>query len=151
VEGIKGQRLIKVHTKDGLTRSFDMLNEADISACESFLNNKATSVEISGMAIHHRKVMHTFPMPKKFRSIQFTAKLVIGDSGKYKGKRIGEYIACQADDIRITLLVYYTNNMSRVDVAKVGKQRYSPRPKEKSLSTVSDLPGFDEAKKAVGQ
>ena len=134
-----------------MTRSFDLTDDRDAEMCAAFLGNQESSAEISGMAIHHRKVMHTFPMPKKFRSIQFTARLVVGDSGKYNGKRIGEYIACQADDVRITLLVYYTNNMSRVDVAKIGKPRFSPQPKTQSLSFMCDAPGFEAIKKAVGQ
>jgi len=140
--------LIKVHIKDGVTQSFDMEVAGRIQACEVYLKEQAA--QISGMAIHHRKVMHTFPIPKKFKAIRFGAKMVVGDSGKYKGKRIGEYISCQADDIRITLLVYYTNNMARVDVVKVGKPRYSPDSKPQSLSSINDIPGFGEAKKAVG-
>lgn len=144
--------MIKVHTSDGLTKSFDLTCRMDAECWDQFSTDKAFTKEITGMAILRRSVMYTFPLPRRFKSISFGAKLIIGDSDKNQGKVIGEYLYCLADDIKVSLLVYHTNKLSRVDVVKVGKPRYHHKTKFKkpeALGSLSDAKGFEDLKRVA--
>jgi len=66
-------------------------------------------------------------MPKRFRRIDVKAELIrVQKDGEMR--EIGERIICQADDVQISLIVYYGNRpkMARIDVKKIGKKRFTP-------------------------
>lgn len=83
---------------------------------------------VTGIGVLYNKHWHTLPFPKKFNHIQYNAELVQINKGGVVVD-VGERIICQADDIQINLMVYFGHRpkMARVDVKKIGKQRFSPK------------------------
>lgn len=140
--------MIKVNTKDSLTHSFDLTVEAEWAEWERKMADPEFIKNISGMAIYRDQVLHAMPLPRRFKSVKYEAGLVYGSKGSHRDKLIGESLSCHADGLLITLLVYHTNKAVRVDIMKLGKQRFAPT--HTPTSKVGDAQGFQEAKEAVG-
>lgn len=117
--------LIKVNRNDGKTLSFDLSDEE--GALASSLNNNKFMETITGIGCLHNTFWHTLTKPKKFKNVRYSVeKVKQNKSGIVKD--IGEKIICQADDVQLSVLVYYNirPKMARIEIKKIGKQRFAP-------------------------
>lgn len=121
--------MLKVHTSDGKTLSFELRDEAQRSEWENLCASNAFQETIRGVALLHNRTLHTFPLPKQFKVRRFSAGLLTVPV-KDGEKVLGERVMCQADTIRVTITAYYTRTpkMVRIDVMRSGWQRHVPTP-----------------------
>lgn len=122
--------MIKVNKKDGLTLSFDLENDKEFSALSEKLQDGKFLDSVTGMNCLFNTFWHALTTPKNFHSIRYNVeKVKLVKNGIEK--TIGEKIICHADNVRLTLLVYYNvrPKMARIELKKVGKQRFIPTKK----------------------
>jgi len=76
---------------------------------------------ITGLAILNNRILHTLPIPKGFRQVEFSADRI---EDRKNGMIVGERMECQADGILVSEIVYYskTPRITRVDLLRVGRQ-----------------------------
>lgn len=122
--------MIKVHCRDGKTLSFDLTVDEQRERWTGLTSDREFLKGITGIGVLHNKNWHTLPSPKKFHNIQYNAELVRAMKNGVEVD-VGERVVCQADDIQITLMVYFGHRpkMARVDVKRIGKQRFAPKEK----------------------
>lgn len=126
--------MIKVNMADGKTLSFDLKNEKELADWKLKCSDPQFQKSIRGVGIVHNTQWHAIPVPKKFKTVRYDAELIINPKAKDESKRlVGEKVMCYVDDIQFSLLVYYGNRpkMARIDVKKIGKQRFVGRFDEK--------------------
>ena len=127
--------MLKVNLKDGKTIAFDLKDESNLKEWLELSSGEVFQRQITALGKIHNSQWYTLPIPKKFRRISFEAELVENSKRNVpiERKYIGERLKCYADDILISLLVYYGNRprMSRIDVIKLGKRRFDPKIKNK--------------------
>ena len=127
--------MLKVNLRDGSTASFNLKDEEDRKQWSELSLTEDFQRCITALGIIHNSQWYTLPIPKKFRRISFEAELVENSKRDVPPDRkyVGERLKCYADDVLISLLVYYGNRprMSRVDVIKLGKRRFNPKIKNK--------------------
>ena len=119
--------MIKVNCKNGKTLSFNLADDKEANEWQKLSGEGEFQSQITGIGILYNTQWHTLPMPKRFRRIDVKAELIrVQKEGIMR--EIGERIVYQADDIQISLIVYYGNRpkMARIDVKKIGKKRFTP-------------------------
>lgn len=123
--------MIKINKKDGKTISFDLNEENDKEKITELLGNKDFLGTITGLSSLHNTYWHALTKPKKFRSVSYHVESVKYKKGDVE-KIIGEKIICQADDIQLTILVYYNQRpkMTRIELKRIGKRRFIPNKNE---------------------
>ena len=122
--------MLKVHTADGKTLSFELGDEGQREEWDKLAASNAFQATIRGMALLHNRTLHTLPLPKMFKSLRFSAGLLVSRGRNGVEKVTGERVVCQADVVRIMITAYYTQTpkMVRVDVFKTGWQRFDGSP-----------------------
>lgn len=120
--------MIKINKNDGKTVSFDLENDTDYHDVVDLLNDENMVQTITGVSSLHHTFWHALVRPKKFRTVKYTVEKVYNTKGGIK-KATGEKIICQADDIQLTILVYYNvrPKMTRIEIKKIGKMRFRPK------------------------
>ena len=123
--------MLKVHLSDGRTLSFELGDEGQRQEWDRLSASSAFQESIRGVALLHNRTLHTLPLPKQFRSLRFSAGLLVSKGGEV-GKVTGERVVCQADAVRVSITAYYTQTpkMVRVDVMKTGWQRFTGNPED---------------------
>jgi len=126
--------MIKVNLRNGETLSYDLKDVKESAEWRRVSSQLSFQKKISGVGIIFNSQWYTLPIPKKFRQITFHAELVKNTKKDVPKDRefVGEKIIVYADEIMISILVYYGKRpkMSRVDVVKIGKCRYNPALRE---------------------
>ena len=117
-----------MNCKDGSTLSFELSKDEEYQRWVELTSRADFMQQVTGLSILYNTYWHTLPLPKRFRNINFHAKVLKSDKGGIE-RIIGERIVCQADEIQISVITYYGNRpkMTRIDVRKIGKQRFSPK------------------------
>lgn len=120
--------MIKVNKDDGQTLSFDLTEDDGCERIISLLRDKTFSDSMRGIGCLHNTYWHQLTRPKKFRNINYFVEKVKHEKNGVV-KDVGEKIICQADDIQLTILVYYNvrPKMTRIELRKIGKQRFIPK------------------------
>lgn len=114
--------MLRVHTSDGMTNSFDLQDERQFSKWLEMLRNRQS--DIRGLTVSHKGVLYSLPVPQGFNRISFYAECVRPDpTHKIKG---GERIVCFADDIRIGMMIHREQKAVRVTLNKPGIRRFDP-------------------------
>ena len=122
----KDHVLIKINLRNGETLSFDLQIPLEAKQWRERSSDMVFQKEITGIGIIFNSHWYTLPFPKKFRTVSFQAELVENTKkGKDNKQYVGERIRCFADNVMVTLMVYYGNRpkMSRVDLVHIGKRR----------------------------
>lgn len=119
--------LIKVNRKDGKTLSFDLCRDEEYSDIQAKLDDVSFSKDITGINCLFNAFWHAITVPVNFRNIKYDVEKVKFSKGGVE-KIVGEKIICHADDVRLTVLVYYNTcpKIARIELKKIGKQRYVP-------------------------
>jgi hypothetical protein len=120
--------LIKVNKKDGKTLSFDLEKDAEYIDIQKKLDDDVFIGEITGINSLFNTFWHALTLPKNFRNVTYGVEKVKHFKNGIE-QTIGEKIVCHADDVRLTILVYYNTcpKMARIELKKVGKQRFIPK------------------------
>lgn len=119
--------LIKINKDDGKTLSFDLSNTEECEKVSSLLEGNDFLKAMTGIGCLHRTYWHQLTSPKKFHNVRYNVEKVIQEKNGVT-KEVGEKIICQADDIQLTIMVYYNvrPKMTRIELKKIGKQRFIP-------------------------
>lgn len=122
--------MIKINKDDGQTLSFDLVSENEYEKVSSLLGDKNFAELMTGIGCLHNTYWHQLTKPKKFRNVHYSVEKVVHKKNGIV-KEVGEKIICQADDIQLSILVYYNvrPKMTRIELRKIGKQRYIPEEK----------------------
>lgn len=116
--------MLKVHTLDGLTLSFDLFEEAQLEDLRLRLLNVEFRSGITGMTVQEKGVLYSLSRPEGFRVISLQAEPV--SPVESKGIKGAEKIICFADDVRIEMIVHKRQRAVRINLSKIGKQRFNP-------------------------
>ena len=132
--------MILIYRNDGSTDRFDLTvdtryvsEERGLIFGRQDLNERMESAKyrqgIRGTAILINNELHTVSLPKRFRTFEVNAEPLFHT--KKRGTVIGERIAMQAEGVRLIVTGYTTQSpkSSRIDLIRIGKQRYQPTPK----------------------
>jgi len=119
-----------VNLKNGRTVSYDLTEKEQLDKWNHDSSTVDFQSQITAIGIIFNSQWFALPTPKKFRQLHFGANLVESkkkDSTRYTGERI----QCFADDVLISVVVYWGHKpkMSRIDVIRVGRRRFNPELK----------------------
>lgn len=110
--------MILANRIDGTTLKCDLANGADRT--ELFSSIRAGKV--TALSILSNGSRYSLPSPTKFsRPLVFSADLL--SSGD---KVFGERISVQADNVRVSVSLLYSDASIRVDLVKTGRMQYNP-------------------------
>lgn len=125
--------MIKINRKDGLTLSFDLNDDVQYQDIRQKLEDIKFVDDITGMNSLYNTFWHALMVPKNFGKVTYAVEKVRHTKDGVE-KIIGEKIICHADNVRLTVLVYYNvrPKMARIELKKVGKQRYMPTGRDKN-------------------
>ena len=119
--------MIKINKSDGGTLSFELNGLDRLDELKRNLEDRGFVEAITGISSLHNTFWHAIPKPKRFRKVRYFVEHV------KRNKRgvpveVGEKIICQADDVQLSVLVYYSirPKMTRIELRKIGKQRFTP-------------------------
>ena len=116
--------MLRVHTSDGLTTTFDLENQEEAKRWLEKERDPDFQESITGLTISHRGVLYSFTRPVGFRRVALVAENVEADPAKkIKG---GERIVCYVDDVRIGIMAHRLQRAARVTLAKTGRQIFNP-------------------------
>lgn len=116
--------MLKIHTSDGLTSDIDFEDPEQTGKWLSKLKNDNFQKTITGVTILYKGVSCSLPKPVGFKRYFFNVEEVKKDpKRKIKG---GTRIICQADEIKVTIMVHAQQRAIRVALLKTGKQRFNP-------------------------
>lgn len=120
--------MIKINKDDGKTLSFDLTNEDECKEISLLLGENKFLKSMTGIGCLHKTYWHQLTSPKKFRNVRYTVEKVTHVKNGVT-KNVGEKIICQADDIQLTIMVYYNvrPKMTRIELKKIGRQRFIPK------------------------
>lgn len=130
--------MIKINSDDGKTLTFDLSTGGECEKVSSLLGDKKFVDSVRGIGCLHHTYWHQLTRPKKFRNINYSVEKVKHEKHGVV-KEVGEKITCQADDIQLTILVYYNvrPKMTRIELRKIGNQRYIPKGNDNGHSKTS--------------
>ena len=111
--------MILVNLADGSTRSVDLSVDGGLRSAVALL----ASGKVTALVLRTNGAQHALVMPRHFRSRPVYRIEPILDG---TGAVIGEYIAAQADDVRVSLTSTFASHMVRCDLVKTGAMRYAP-------------------------
>jgi len=120
--------MIKINKKDGKTSSFDLNVVGQAGELTELMDNKDYIQSITGISSLHNTFWHALTKPKRFRKVNYFIELVKHKKNGVE-KVVGEKIICQADDVQLSILVYYNirPKMTRIELKKIGKPRFVPK------------------------
>jgi hypothetical protein len=114
--------VLRVNLQDGSTVSVDL--ERDMERWSKLKADPAFQRSIRGALIVIDGCQHTMPLPVGFNGpVVYDAELV--RDTKRGGAIVAERVVCYVDCVRITLTVYVSSLVMRVDVARVGRLRHT--------------------------
>ena len=112
--------MVLINLADGSTQTVDVSAVLGLSLASSLL----ASGKVTGLVLRQDGTQHALTMPRRFRSSVVYFVEQIRDQA---GVVIGERIAVQADDVRLSLTATYASRMIRTDLVKTGSMRYAAR------------------------
>lgn len=118
--------MVTLNLEDGTSRKFNLQEPSDLAALNQLGRDSRHLARVRALWISTDLQTETMPIPKGFRRFRIWASLVPGKTSEDKPK--GERIVVQADEISVTFTAYYgpVPRMTRVDVQRTGKLRWSP-------------------------
>lgn len=115
---------MKVHLSSGKTLSFDLSDPNKANEWLDLVRKPEFQASIRGMTVQHNGGVYSLSRPDSFRHLWLFAEHLEPDlSTKFKG---GNRLVCQADDVRITMMVHEASRAVRVSLSKTGRQCYNP-------------------------
>ena len=132
--------MLRVHTKDGQTRSFDL---SDPEAAREWLrltSDDSYQGQVTGLTLassHCARgvcsacgsknvlpltIQYSTARPQDFRRISLVAE----DVPRAPGVNGGERVIVFADDVRLTLMAHSANPAVRIVLSKVGHRKFDP-------------------------
>lgn len=125
--------MLRANMRDGRTLSFDLADDKGRLEWEANQADPRFQQSITALAILHDRVLHTLPVPKRFRRIAYEATLITNGEDAAVAERIG----CLADGVSVQLTVYLkaSPRTTRVDVRRVGKPRWVPQGRALPVET----------------
>lgn len=115
--------MIFANLKNGSTSSFDIFSQNDFDQLSELLSTG----NITALSLHHNKIHHILPLPKRFKTKPIFGFDCIFDLSH---KPVGELIFVQADNVRVNLTLTYKNSLIRCDLVKTGLMRYNHRERK---------------------
>jgi len=116
--------MLRVHTADGLTTSFDLGDERQAAEWIERLKDPRFQASIRGLTLSDQGALYSMSGPSGFRRVSFLGERVEAEpERRIKG---GERLTCFADDVRICLMVHREQKAIRVSLSKIGNQRFNP-------------------------
>lgn len=133
--------MLRIHTKDGRTRSLDLSDADEAREWLRLSGDPNFQSSVSGLTVAsgHRSVsecpacgecsdgqltiQYSVSRPQDFRRIEVSAE----DVPRRDGVNGGERIVVFADDVRLTLMAHGANPAARVVLSKVGHRRFDPK------------------------
>ena len=132
--------MLKIHTSDGQTHRVDLSDPEQARAWLTRLAREDFQASIKGVSLVERHpvrgqcsacgedsvrnmgVQYSVSRPDDFKRIFFQVEAV-EPQGRIKG---GERVVAFIDDVRLTLMAHLSQPAARIQVSKVGKQRFNP-------------------------
>ncbi len=116
--------MLLVHLADGRTERLDLQDPEQASRWLRCAREARFQASIRGLCIQHNGVMYALPRPDGFDKIFLFAELLPADEDrKFKG---GERLVCQADEMRVNVMVHQGQRATRVSLSKPGRECYNP-------------------------
>lgn len=116
--------MLRVHLSDGKTLSFDLSDSDKAREWLDLVRKTDFQESIRGMTIQHNGGSYSLSRPESFRHLWLFAEQLEPElSSKFKG---GNRLVCQADDVRIAVMVHESQRAIRVGLTKTGAQCYNP-------------------------
>lgn len=117
--------MLKVNLTDGRTLRFDLTNPAEAVAWADLARNHAFQAQITGLTVACNGVSYSLPRPKDFGEGIFLFAEAVEEDPEQRIKG-GERLFCHAGDVQVAMLVHAAQRAARVDVTRLGRQRYNP-------------------------
>lgn len=132
--------MLKIHTSDGQTHRVDLSDPEQARSWLKRLAREGFQASIKGVSLVERHpvrgqcqecgaeagrsvgVQYSVTRPDDFKSVFFQVEAV-PPHGRVKG---GERVVVFVDDVRLTLMAHHSQPAARIQVSKVGKQRFNP-------------------------
>ena len=123
--------MLKVQMADGATLTFDLNVPADAERWQDIEADPKKQEAIRAVGVQHQGMWHVMPVPRRFRQISYGAWLSWANSKNGGEKRLASLrVRCQADNVAITMTLYYPNGKSprmvKTDIKKTGRQVWKP-------------------------
>lgn len=116
--------MLKIHLSDGRTLSFDLSDPDKAKEWLSLVRKLGFQDSIRGMTVQHNGGSYSLTRPDSFHHLWlFAEHLEPEQSKKFKG---GKRLICQADDVRVSMMIHEASRAVRVSLSKTGTQRYNP-------------------------
>lgn len=116
--------MLEIHTRDGLTTKVDLADPDQAREWARRMADPRYQGEITGLTVSHLGVRYSVPRPQGFEPVAFFAEQIDPDPDrKLKG---GRRIICHAGQVRAVAMVHEAQRAVRIQLARYGKQRYSP-------------------------
>ena len=119
-----------MNLRNGRTLSYDLTESDQFEKWRLDSSYADFQSQITAIGIVFNSQWFALPLPKKFRQCHFEAGLV--ESNRKESPRYtGEKVQCYADDVLISVQVYWGHKpkMSRIDIIRVGRRRFNPELK----------------------
>ena len=146
--------MLKLHTKDGLTRRLDLSDEQDEKSLSDLISDPDFQKKITGVSVvQNCSGRFKCPVCKKNTElvcsvcgqtsqtvscntgIQYSLSKPIGfDNAFFNIEKVeangkikgGEKVTVFVGDLRITMMIHASQLAAKISLAKVGKRRYNP-------------------------
>lgn len=116
--------MLKIHLSNGRTLSFDLSDPQKAKEWLSLVRRPQFQESIRGMTVQHNGNSYSLSRPDSFRRLWlFAEHLEPEPTTKFKG---GKRLVCQADNVRIAVMVHESSKAVRVSLSKTGTQCYNP-------------------------
>lgn len=109
--------IIRINLADGQTLSFDLEIPEDAVRWDTFRRDLRSDVR--GAILQTASGQTSVPIPRGFRTVYLSADEVPGRDGEI----VGDRIEVQADEIRLSVVVYRRSPMTRIDLSRIGRPR----------------------------
>jgi len=110
---------VRVNDRRGITTCFDLGDPKELDTWGEVEHDRHAQDKITGVILGGTGTAQvSVPTPRRFRSVSYQAEPLQNGQGCN-----GERLIVQADDVRLTVLVY-RSGMARVDLVKTGHPRH---------------------------
>ena len=111
---------MRVNDRRGTTLHFDLGDPKELGAWSKVERDRHAQDEITGVILGGPGTTQvSVPTPQRFRSVSYRAEPLQKNGHGCNGERL----IVQADDVRLTVLVY-RSGMARVDLVRTGQPRH---------------------------
>lgn len=114
--------MVKLNLRNGTIKSFDLSDETQCRELNTLGQCKDFISQVTGFWLTTGAFENTLPMPWRFSRVFFYAEAIYAKDGEYKGDRLEVY----ADNVKLILTGYLGSRFTRVNLDRVGKQRFRP-------------------------